>query len=93
MRFLDSEIVRKEMKDIETLQKKVYGNVFNFPNMSTEDKILHIECLEELLEKFKIFFNKKEQLQVTELEGLILSWNRSLPTTYISSNYGINSHK
>ena len=43
MRFLDSEIVQKEMKDIETLQKKVYGNVFNFPNMNREDKILHIE--------------------------------------------------
>ena len=38
------------MKDIETLQKKVYGNVFNFPNMNREDKILHIELLEELIE-------------------------------------------
>ena len=46
MKFLDSEIVQKEMKDIETLQKKVYGNVFKFPNMNREDKILHIELLE-----------------------------------------------
>ena len=58
MRFLDSEIVQKEMKDIEALQKKVYGNVFNFPNMSREDKILHIECLEELLEKQQIFYKR-----------------------------------
>jgi len=32
MKFLDSDIVKEEMKVIETLQKKVYGNVFNFPN-------------------------------------------------------------
>ena len=58
MRFLDSEIVQKEMKDIEALQKKVYGNVFNFPNMDREDKILHIDFLEELLEKQQIFYKR-----------------------------------
>ena len=58
MRFLDSEIVQKEMKDIETLQKKVYGNVFNFRNMNREDKILHIELLEELIEKQQIFYKR-----------------------------------
>ena len=42
MKFLDSEIVREEMKVIEALQKKVYGNVFNFPNMNREDKLQHI---------------------------------------------------
>ena len=58
MKFLDSEIVQKEMQDIETLQKKVYGNVFNFPNMNREDKILHIELLEELIEKQQIFYKR-----------------------------------
>jgi len=58
MRFLDSEIVQKEMRDIETLQKKVYGNVFNFPNMSREDKMNHIEILEELINKQQIFYKR-----------------------------------
>ena len=58
MRFLDSEIVQKEMKDIETLQKKVYGNVFNFPNMNREDKMKHIEILEELINKQQIFYKR-----------------------------------
>ena len=58
MRFLDSEIVQKEMQDIETLQKKVYGNVFNFPNMSREDKMNHIEILEELINKQQIFYKR-----------------------------------
>ena len=58
MRFLDSEIVQKEMQDIETLQKKVYGNVFNFPNMDREDKMKHIEILEELINKQQIFYKR-----------------------------------
>ena len=58
MRFLDSEIVQKEMRDIETLQKKVYGNVFNFPNMNREDKMNHIEILEELINKQQIFYKR-----------------------------------
>ena len=58
MRFLDSEIVQKEMQDIETLQKKVYGNVFNFPNMNREDKMKHIEILEELIDKQQIFYKR-----------------------------------
>ena len=58
MRFLDSEIVQKEMQDIETLQKKVYGSVFNFPNMNREDKMNHIEILEELINKQQIFYKR-----------------------------------
>ena len=58
MRFFDSEIVQKEMQDIETLQKKVYGNVFNFPNMNREDKMKHIEILEELINKQQIFYKR-----------------------------------
>ena len=56
MRFLDSEIVQKEMQDIETLQKKVYGNVFNFPNMNREDKMKHFVILLELINKQQIFY-------------------------------------
>ncbi len=44
MKFLDSEIVREEMK--------------NFPNMNREDKLHHIEILEELLEKQQIFYKR-----------------------------------
>jgi len=77
MRFLDSEIVQKEMQDIETLQKKVYGNVFNFPNMNKEDKMNHIEILEELINKQQIFYKrlslsddpKAKEIQNTVMES------------------------
>ena len=37
--FFDSEVVRKEMTDIQELQEEVYGSVFNFPQMEQEDKV------------------------------------------------------
>ena len=45
--FFDSEVVRKEMTDIQELQEEVYGSVFNFPQMETEEQLDHIELLEK----------------------------------------------
>ena len=47
MSFFDSEVVRKEMTDIQELQEEVYGSVFNFPQMEQEDKVEHIELLDK----------------------------------------------
>ena len=58
MSFFDSEVVRKEMTDIQELQEEVYGNVFNFPQMAKEDKAEHIELLIELLEKQRILYTR-----------------------------------
>ena len=56
--FFDSELVRKEMTDIQELQEEVYGSVFNFPQMEQEDKVEHIELLIELLEKQRILYTR-----------------------------------
>ena len=58
MSFFDSEVVRKEMTDIQELQEEVYGSVFNFPQMDQEDKAEHIELLIELLEKQRILYTR-----------------------------------
>ena len=58
MSFFDSEVVRKEMTDIQELQEEVYGSVFNFPQMEQEDKVEHIELLIELLEKQRILYTR-----------------------------------
>ena len=49
MSFFDSEVVRAEMAEINELQEEIYGNVFKFPTMKTEDKKYHVEILERLL--------------------------------------------
>ncbi len=56
MSFFESDIVRKEMTDIQDLQEEVYGSVFNFPQMDNESKAEHIELLMELLEKQKVLY-------------------------------------
>ena len=58
MSFFDSEVVRKEMTDIQELQEEVYGNVSSFPQMDKEDKAEHIELLIELLEKQRILYTR-----------------------------------
>ena len=58
MSFFDSEVVRKEMTDIQELQEEVYGSVFNFPQMDNEDKAEHIELLIELLEKQRVLYTR-----------------------------------
>tara|TARA_B100000902_G_scaffold184540_1_gene177106 strand:- start:605 stop:943 length:339 start_codon:yes stop_codon:yes gene_type:complete len=54
--FFDSDVVRKEMTDIQELQEEVYGSVFNFPQMDNEEKEEHIDLLLELLEKQRILY-------------------------------------
>ena len=56
--FFDSEVVRKEMTDIQELQEEVYGNVFNFPQMDREEQAEHIETLVELLNKQRILYTR-----------------------------------
>ena len=56
MTFFDSDLVRKEMTDIQELQEEIYGSVFNFPQMDNEEKDEHIDLLMELLEKQRILY-------------------------------------
>jgi hypothetical protein len=49
MSFFDSEVVRSEMAKISELQEEIYGSVFKFSFMSKEEKIRHVDLLEDLL--------------------------------------------
>ena len=37
--FFDSEIVKKELVEINKLQEQVYSRAFQYPLMSREDKV------------------------------------------------------
>ena len=58
MSFFDSEVVRKEMTDIQELQEEVYGALFKFPSMPKADKEYHVEVLERLIEKQKVLYTR-----------------------------------
>tara|TARA_B100001996_G_scaffold234926_1_gene181344 strand:+ start:835 stop:1167 length:333 start_codon:yes stop_codon:yes gene_type:complete len=58
MSFFDSDIVKEEMKTIQTLQTKVYHNIWSFAKMSKKEQEEHIECLEKLLDKQQILYKR-----------------------------------
>ena len=56
MSFFSSNFVQEEMKAITELQDKIYTKVFSFSTMTNEDKLEHVELLEELLNKQRILY-------------------------------------
>lgn len=58
MSFFKSEVVRLEMIEISKLQEKIYENVFDFYKMSYEQKLEHIELLQELLNRQRILYTR-----------------------------------
>lgn len=58
MSFFDSELVQSEMKEISNLQQQVYANVFKFQSMDKNEKISHVNLLQELLEKQQILYTR-----------------------------------
>jgi len=56
--FFDSEIIQEELKEINSMQEKIYGSLFNFGMMSREDKLEHIDILTSLLEKQRVMYTR-----------------------------------
>ena len=54
--FFDSEIIQNELQEITKLQQIVYVSMFDFVNMTQQDRIEHVEMLSILLEKQKIMY-------------------------------------
>lgn len=58
MSFLQSELVRAGLVEINELQEEIFKDAMKFPMMSTEQQYLHLEKLEKLLEKQKIMYTR-----------------------------------
>jgi len=58
MSFFSSEVVRAEMTEIAELQEEVYSNIFKFPTMTKEERLDHVELLENLLDKQKVLYTR-----------------------------------
>lgn len=58
MGFFNSDIVKKEIEEVSLLQEKIYNNVFKFPSMSDNEKLDHIDTLQELLEKQRVLYTR-----------------------------------
>jgi hypothetical protein len=58
MGFFQSKIVQDEMKEIAELQEQIYLHVFQFASMGKDEKIRHVELLEELLKKQQVLYTR-----------------------------------
>ena len=58
MSFFKSEVVRAEMAEISEMQEEIYKNVFEFPSMSKEQKLSHVELLDKLLNKQRVLYTR-----------------------------------
>jgi len=56
--FFDSEIIQEELNEINKLQEKIYGSLFDFGMMSKEDRLEHVQILTDLLEKQKVMYTR-----------------------------------
>ena len=93
--FFDSELVQKEMESITKLQDEVYTKVFEFPTMTKQDKLEHVEKLSSLLEKQQILYTRlklsddpeaKKMREEILKNAAALGFSQDVDITYIFSN-------
>lgn len=81
MSFFQSDIVQAEMKEISDLQEEIYTSVFTFSSMSLEQKLRHVELLENLLKKQQVLYARmslSDDPEAKKMKDSILTAARQL---------------
>ena len=76
MTFFESEIIQKEMKEISDLQEEIYQKIYSFSSMDKDDKVKHVEILENLLDKQRVLYTRmslSEDPSAKEMKESIMS--------------------
>ena len=55
-KFFESELVREDLNEINQLQQEIYSSTMNFPTMTRENQLEHVDKLTVLLEKQRIMY-------------------------------------
>lgn len=98
MSFFSSKIVQQEMKEISELQEKIYEKVFAFSTMDKNDKLQHVEMLEELLNKQRVLYTRmtlSDDPAAKEMKESILTQAKQLgfpPDVDLSYVFGNMTH-
>ena len=58
MSFFKSDLVQQELEKISQLQEEIYTKIYLFSTMNKEDKLYHVELLEELLNKQRVLYTR-----------------------------------
>ena len=76
--FFFFEIVKKELVEINKLQEQVYSRAFQYPLMSREDKVEHIDKLITLLEKQKVMYTRLSLSDSPEAKKMTQTLQKSI---------------
>ena len=58
MSFFNSEMVQKEMDEIAEIQRRIVKEIASFFDMDVDEKLEHINLLDDLLEKQQILYTR-----------------------------------
>jgi len=90
-KFFDSDLVREELEEINSLQKEIYSSVFHFGSFSKEEKKQHIEKLLSLLDKQKIMYTRLCLSDDPKAKELKTSINKSVVLMGFSKDTDMNA--
>ena len=89
-KFFESDLVRQELEAIGKLQQEIYGNVINFPTMSREEKLEHVDKLTDLLDKQKIMHARLSLSDDPEAIELLRTMKYSFQVMGFPANMNVN---
>ena len=77
-KFFESELVREDLNEINQLQQEIYSSTMNFPNMTRENQLEHVDKLTVLLEKQKIMYARLSLSDDPEARDLLNTLKSSI---------------
>tara|TARA_B100000131_G_scaffold107532_1_gene104291 strand:- start:99 stop:428 length:330 start_codon:yes stop_codon:yes gene_type:complete len=89
--FFNSDIVREELEVINKLQMEIYGSTMQFPTMSREMKIDHVDKLTKLVEKQRIMWTRLSLSDDPEAERTLKYLKQSISMLGFSPKTDMNS--
>ena len=89
--FFDSDIVREGLEEINGLQMEIYGSTMQFPSMSREMKLDHVEKLTILVEKQKIMWTRLSLSDDPEAKKTLEYLRQSISMLGFSPTTDVNS--
>ena len=76
--FFESDIVKEELTEINKLQQEIYGSTMQYPSMSREKKLEHVEKLTELTDKQKVMYTRLKLSDDPEAKKTLDDLKRSI---------------
>ena len=90
-RFFESEIVREELESINELQREVYGTAMNFPTMTREQKLEHVDKLQTLVDKQRIMWTRLSLSDDQEAKDTLNHLKQSMTMLGFAPRTDVNS--